>query len=199
MALDEALFTHVREPLLRIYRWRSPAVSFGYFGKYALVAAAWPGRELVRRMTGGGIVPHGEDITYTLVIPASDRLAQLSAGMGYRLIHAALAGWLAARGLSVLLAGKPVAPAGGLCFENAAEADVLDGGRKVAGAAQRRTRAGLLHQGSIQGVPLEWRDQLSGAFAARISRRDFSNPETRLAADLAREKYGAEAWNTRLS
>ena len=44
MALDEALLASARAPLLRIYRWERAAVSFGYFGKSAHVAAAWPGR-----------------------------------------------------------------------------------------------------------------------------------------------------------
>ena len=63
MALDEVLLRRAAGPLLRVYRWARPAVSFGYFGKVADAEAAWPGREMVRRWTGGGIVPHGADVT----------------------------------------------------------------------------------------------------------------------------------------
>src|SRR2546423_1117404 len=38
------------------------------------------------------------------------------------------------------------------CFANPVRADVLLDGRKIAGAAQRRTTRGLLHQGSIQNT-----------------------------------------------
>ena len=38
MAIDEALLESAAAPTLRFYRWRSPALSFGYFGSYADVA-----------------------------------------------------------------------------------------------------------------------------------------------------------------
>jgi lipoate-protein ligase A len=77
MAIDEALLRTAREPLLRIYRWARPAVSFGYFGKWADVHRAWPEREAVRRWTGGGIVPHGDDLTYSLIVPREHPFASL--------------------------------------------------------------------------------------------------------------------------
>ena len=83
MALDEVLLGDICEPLLRIYRWEGAAVSFGYFGRYAPVAAAWPGRALVRRMTGGGVVPHGSDLTYSLIVPAGHAFAETSVPAGF--------------------------------------------------------------------------------------------------------------------
>src|SRR5436305_15298348 len=38
MALDEALLEHATVPSIRFYQWNSPALSFGYFGKFANVA-----------------------------------------------------------------------------------------------------------------------------------------------------------------
>jgi lipoyl(octanoyl) transferase len=198
MALDEALLAQATEPQLRIYRWASPAVSFGYFGNYAPIAIAWPGREIVRRMTGGGIVAHGDDITYSLSMPEAHPVARLSARESYRVIHAALAAWLAGRGFAATLAAGRRERVGGACFENPAEADVLDGSRKLAGAAQRRTRQGLLYQGSIQGVPCEWRDELPQAFAGKVAVRDFSAVESRLAVDFASVKYGSPEWLRRI-
>ncbi len=69
MALDEALLQTVTQPVLRFYRWRRPALSFGYFGRFADVAAEASARELVRRWTGGGIVLHGADLTYSIILP----------------------------------------------------------------------------------------------------------------------------------
>src|SRR5947207_6599647 len=71
MAVDEALLADSAAPILRFYRWREPSLSFGYFGLYAEVVDQLNGREIVRRWTGGGIVPHGDDFTYSVIIPAS--------------------------------------------------------------------------------------------------------------------------------
>src|SRR3954464_2148226 len=72
MAIDEALLETAVVPTIRFYRWRSPALSFGYFGKFTDVVIYAAERDLVRRWTGGGIVFHGEDLTYSIVVPASN-------------------------------------------------------------------------------------------------------------------------------
>ena len=69
MAIDEALLETAETPSIRFYKWDHPALSFGYFGKFADVASHAPERDLVRRWTGGGIVFHGDDLTYSIVIP----------------------------------------------------------------------------------------------------------------------------------
>ena len=91
MARDEALVRTATCPVLRCYSWERPAVSFGYFEKWLDVARHWPNRELVRRWTGGGVVPHGDDLTYTLVVPSAHPFLALTPLQSYRAIHAALA------------------------------------------------------------------------------------------------------------
>src|ERR1700756_33010 len=59
MAIDEALLEYATIPLIRFYRWRSSALSFGYFGRFTDIARYQCERDLVRRWTGGGIVFHG--------------------------------------------------------------------------------------------------------------------------------------------
>src|SRR4030095_721878 len=78
MAIDEALLESASAPSIRFYRWESPALSFGYFGRFADVADKASERDLVRRWTGGGIVFHGEDLTYSIVIPACDPVSSES-------------------------------------------------------------------------------------------------------------------------
>ena len=90
MAIDEALLETAVVPTIRFYRWRSPALSFGYFGKFSDVAIYAAERDLVRRWTGGGIVFHGEDLTYSIVIPASDPAFNESSIAIYEKIHRAL-------------------------------------------------------------------------------------------------------------
>ena len=90
MAIDEALLETAVVPAIRFYRWRSPALSFGYFGKFSDVAIYAAERDLVRRWTGGGIVFHGDDLTYSIVIPASDAAFDESSIVIYEKIHRAL-------------------------------------------------------------------------------------------------------------
>src|SRR5262245_20435353 len=70
MAIDEALLEHSTTPALRFYSWNRPALSFGYFGRLADAMKSGNSREIVRRWTGGGIVLHGADLTYSLILPA---------------------------------------------------------------------------------------------------------------------------------
>jgi lipoate-protein ligase A len=75
-------------------------------------------------------------------------------------------------------------------------ADVLIDGRKIAGAAQRRTRRGLLQQGSIQGIDLQ--SDLAQRFARELStgrsERKIDEKILNRARELAEQKYGTESW-----
>ena len=200
MALDEVLLGDTREPLLRIYRWERGAVSLGYFGKYAPVAAAWPGRAIVRRMTGGGVVPHGLDLTYSLIVPEGHAFAARSPRDVYRAVHETIGALLAANGEAPALALPPEGTGTGVCFESPAEFDLLARGRKIAGAALRRTRHGLLLQGSIQELPAleSLRLRLASAFAACVVTAECTPSQLAAAESLAAEKYATPAWTMRV-
>src|SRR5947209_12465387 len=88
MAIDEALLETATVPAIRFYQWNHPALSFGYFGKFADVADS--GRDIVRRWTGGGIVFHGQDLTYSVVIPATDPAFGVASMAIYERVHRAL-------------------------------------------------------------------------------------------------------------
>src|SRR6266487_5317560 len=147
MAIDETLLEVVTIPSIRFYRWNSPALSFGYFGKFADIADYATERDLVRRWTGGGIVFHGDDLTYSIVIPANDPAFSESSILIYEKIHCALRDALAANGGGAELAAmgadatlrrprtaQRAVPAN-VCFTNPVRADVMVNGRKVSGAA----------------------------------------------------------------
>ncbi len=204
MAIDEAMLEYATIPLIRFYRWQSPALSFGYFGRFTDVASYQRERDLVRRWTGGGIVFHGEDLTYSILIPANDAaFAELSMWI-YEKIHRALCDGLSRNGVDAELVGPARCahrtPQRGVptysCFANPVRADVMINGRKVAGAAQRRTRRGLLQQGSIQGIDLG--DDLAQQFARELSvdrsERKLDAEILNRARDLAEQKYGTDAW-----
>ncbi len=212
MAIDEALLESATVPSIRFYRWRSPALSFGYFGKFADVAIYASERDLVRRWTGGGIVLHEDDLTYSIVIPARDQAFAESSILIYESIHRGLCATLNGIGKRAIgaelvdpdrstIANQPaVSPKVYHCFANPVRADVMINGRKVAGAAQRRTRRGLLQQGSIQRIRID--SDLAQRFAetlsADCSRREITEKLLQRARELARQKYGADSWLRRM-
>jgi lipoyl(octanoyl) transferase len=197
MAIDEALLEYAANPVVRFYRWQSPALSFGYFGRFSDVVSYQRERDLVRRWTGGGIVFHGNDLTYSIVIPASEAVFGEQSTSIYQKIHHALCDVLVEAGHPALLGTETgVNDPGYNCFANPVRADVLINGRKVAGAAQRRTRRGLLQQGSIQGVDLEngLAQQFTQALSADCSERKLDGEILNRARELTEQKYGTDAW-----
>ena len=206
MAIDEALLEIEKMPSIRFYRWTSPALSFGYFGKFADVATYATQRDVVRRWTGGGIVFHGDDLTYSVIIPAHHVVFGESSIVIYEKIHRSLRNALAANGERAELAcvagvADACAAVGdhgynGACFANPVHADVMVNGRKVAGAAQRRARAGLLHQGSIQYVDLapDFAERFARVLSANCNQRDIDNELLNRAREIAEEKYQTVDW-----
>lgn len=142
-------------PLVRFYDWDRPAVSIGYVQKPDIVKDKK--YEVVKRPTGGGVVYHDRDFTYTVVVPSTHWIARLDRIESYRVIHKAVVRAFAAFGLNGLLVDteQPKTDRATMqCFITPTKYDVLceirrGGTAKFAGSAQRRTRNGILHQGSI--------------------------------------------------
>jgi lipoate-protein ligase A len=199
MAVDEALLEDAAAPILRFYRWRQPSLSFGYFGLYAEVADQSNEREIVRRWTGGGIVPHGDDVTYSVIIPASHPFFAKSSPEIYAALHDAIRRALDANGVQATLANFAAPKVSENCFANAVRADVMSAGQKIGGAAHRRSRAGLLHQGSIQqpDLPERFRSDLARALCERYETKTLSLELMERAAGIAAKKYGTTDWLTR--
>ena len=149
MALDEALLEYARLPVLRVYRWSSAAVSAGI--RFKLSELDDVQLPVVKRMTGGGLVWHDGDVTFTLVVPEGDDLSRLGPREIYHWLHGHLAAELTATtGREHHLVTPDEAADGPRCFDAPVEHDVVHQGRKVAGGAQRRSRRGFLHQGSMR-------------------------------------------------
>lgn len=198
MAVDEALLAEAAAPILRFYRWRLPSLSFGYFGLYAEVAGQSSEREIVRRWTGGGIVPHGDDLTYSVIIPASHPFFARSSLEIYAAVHDAIRRALEANGVDAFLADSAAPKVSESCFANAVRADLMSSGQKIAGAAHRRSRAGLLHQGSIQqrDLPERFRSDFAQVLCERYGTRTLSPELMERAAGIAAKKYGTFEWLT---
>ncbi|HEX8295472.1 MAG TPA: hypothetical protein VF593_04185 [Chthoniobacteraceae bacterium] len=196
MAIDEVLLTGATTPILRLYGWARPALSFGYFVRFAEVEREACRRDLVRRWTGGGVVLHGGDLTYTLIVPRAHPFFHIPARESYLRIHRSLAELLTSWEEKVTLTESAAPKISESCFANPAEADLLVGEQKIAGAAQRRTSSGLLHQGSIQNMdlPEETVRRFASAFSPDTSRRELTAAELAAARELREEKYGSSNW-----
>jgi lipoyl(octanoyl) transferase len=156
MAVDEALLEAMPRfgmPVLRFYSWTEPAASFGYFQKYADVERMTSLRPLVRRPTAGGLVPHDADWTYSLVFPTIHEWYSLTAIQSYERVHRWIQSAFANLSIATELASERHQAGAGQCFAGHEKFDLLWRGQKIAGAAQRRTRVGLLIQGSVQPPP----------------------------------------------
>jgi len=160
MAVDEALLASVvvaGPPTLRFYRWRGPWLSLGYRQRLdaeQLAACAHGNVGVVRRMTGGRAVLHGEDLTYAVVA----REAALPAGLSatYAFVAEALQAALASLEVATEPAARPARERGAPtfdCFAEAAGDELCAGGRKLVGSAQRRAGGGVLQHGSIRLAP----------------------------------------------
>jgi len=202
MAVDEWLLETATEPVVRVYRWLGDWGTVGYFGSLAVAMATVPGVRWVRRWTGGGTVDHRADWTYTVVAPTDEMLAGRRGAESYRILHAALATALVAEGIDARLSGGNESTGAALCFANPVSHDLIDAdGRKLAGAGQRRTRHGLLHQGSVavSARPVDFHrraEVLAGCLARDWTRIDDQPPPHIIARKIA-DRYGRTAWTER--
>lgn len=199
MAVDEALLRLCRVPVLRFYQWSEPAVSIGYFQKLEDVPE---GRTFIRRYTGGGLVDHAADFTYTVVTPKDHALYAMGTACSYEAIHRAVAQALEELGCVSVLAEKASEVESGACFAKPVKFDVVSGVRKLAGAAQRRTREGCLHQGSVLVDSISF-ERMTDTFGRRLAPLLGESPEAssleaaeqELATKLETERYRTAAWN----
>lgn len=156
MVLDRSLLALCEENgesgFLRFYTWAGPTLSMGHLEPQDAVdrmAAERDGVAIVKRPTGGRVVLHGDDLTYTVVLPRHD-----DAGLQktYNLISEILVEGLSSMGARLhiekgrtrrsRMAQKP-------CFASVSRYEVSHGGRKVVGSAQRVGERALLQHGSI--------------------------------------------------
>jgi lipoate-protein ligase A len=148
-------------PLLHFYEWDSPCLTYGYFIKPSdhinLEALAQYGLKVARRPTGGGIIFHTTDFAFSVFLPAAHPEFSTNTLENYALVNQRVAKAIQAftnsRIEPTLLEKEQVLQAkensGGFCMANPTQFDLVIEGKKVGGAAQRRTKQGLLHQGSI--------------------------------------------------
>lgn len=227
MAVDEALLTIGNQPTLRLYAWEPHAVSLGWFQRRQEFADLPPNTPVVRRLTGGGAICHGDEITMTLAVDA--QALPPIVGDSYALLHDAVVQALAAVGVAsrrLTVGSAPAArPTDRWCFARPGRDDLVTATGKLFGSAQRRVRGDrnrVLHHGSLvlQRPPLTPFAAAVGdtiavdaAFVARLTDRlveglalalgmtpapgDLTAAEAALARQLERTCYDNRAFTDR--
>ena len=231
MAIDATLFANMPEGLaaFRHYGWLGPAFTFGYAQHYhkvvselasshAPIEPAQSNATLTRRMTGGGIVDHRNDWTYALILQSSVSATKNPATDLYAQIHDAISQSLAKIGIDSRLAPCPrhceESPVASdiptHCFVTPAANDVLHpNGQKIAGAAMKRSRQGLLIQGSIDcsGLPETFNfitfqkhlvENLANTLDLELSELEDIHPLfKRDQIEREKQRFAGDAWNRR--
>ncbi len=168
MAVDEALLAcfdpERSRPILRLYGWEPPAFSLGRFQKEVevldLEKCAAAGVPVVRRITGGGAIYHAEELTYSIVCAPHHIPPAVSVKDSFRLLTRFLLRFYEELGLEPCYAADHF-PAGTrlgertpFCFAGKESCDVIIGGKKIGGNAQRRLKNVIFQHGSIPLVNL---------------------------------------------
>jgi len=155
MAVDQALLENsinIRQPLIRFYSWEGKPASFGYFQKFSDVLKMTQLRPLVRRPTGGGVVEHASDWTYSVIIPKSHEWWSITAEQSYERIHKWCRDSLMSIGISASLAPEKDSSGPGSCFIGAEKDDLLSGGKKIAGILIENFISGDSLRATVMGL-----------------------------------------------
>lgn len=224
MAADEAMLESAARGVasLRFYTWSEPTLSLGYFQPAEDRAAAPNLARLVwvRRSTGGAAIVHHRELTYALALPPGKQW--YSAEHWICRFHHILQRVLKARGVEshAVVCGEEQKLGPVVCFLHQTPGDLLIGGSKVAGSAQRKMRGALLQHGSIllhrsefvphlagicdrPGVPNFAPEELAGLLTAAFAEDtgwavvpgEWTAEEEARTGAIRAEKYANRDWN----
>jgi len=161
MALDAAILSRYLEediPTLRLYRWSDPSFTYGISQDPAdeidIKRCAENGIGVAGRMTGGGVLFHNDDVTYSFVCGKEDVGEPKSSLVSYREICAFLIRFYGSLGLKASFAIEEPdfndnSGSHELCAGSHEKYDIVIGKKKIGGNAQKRKRKAVFQHGSI--------------------------------------------------
>ncbi len=159
MERDEKFLEELKpddSPILHFYDFEKPSATFGIFMKPEIFLKEDHGLDLAKRPTGGGMLFHLWDMTFSVLIPKNHYGYSDDVMKNYKFINEIVLKSLSPFGDCVDLLVQESEPMDEVCkyfcFAKPTKYDVMIGGKKVAGSAQRRKKNGFLHQGSISIV-----------------------------------------------
>ena len=229
MATDEALLESFIERgsgrCLRIYSWSPGAFTLGRhqdFAPFHEITRGNEGIDFTRRLTGGGLIFHSGDISYSVICPYAD-LEISSVRESVKLVSSFLIKAYAYLGIKAAFSGTEIKRnrrEAWFCSGHKEKYDITARGKKIGGNAQKHKKRFLLQHGSI---PLKASDRPPVGVASSLEellgyipsletvenhlirafretfRVDFektwlTGEEQTLAGRLAKEKYKNEDW-----
>lgn len=167
MEIDQRLLDGLeteQHAILHFYDWTGDSATYGYFTDPYLYlnaeAVQRHGLQLARRPTGGGIIFHLWDLAFSVLIPSTHPHYSTNTLQNYAFINniviEVIHRFTGENLLPQLLVNESHASNVGVnhfCMARPTKYDVVISGRKVGGAAQRRTKFGFLHQGTLSLTP----------------------------------------------
>lgn len=195
MAYDELIFHQSivnNKNYLRLYKVIKPSVTIGYSIRTDKLEFDLP---WTRRITGGGIVEHYNDIIFLLSFSAEN----ISAAKIYKIIHNNLRAFLSQFIPDIKIIDKSE-KRGDLCFQNPVESDLIYNDTKITGGALKKKGNNFLYQGSIQVNEyqediLNSTDSLKDYFGIRYSDSIKIDEFTDIKSELnLNDKYSSEKW-----
>jgi lipoate---protein ligase len=161
MELDAALLLDLKDEkdsILHLYEWETDAATYGHFidpeNFLNMAAVKKKQLDLARRPTGGGIVFHNCDLAFSVLVPATCNSFSPNPLDNYAFVNNKVI-WAIEQLIETPAHLLPVEPTPldvhcrSFCMAKPTKYDVMIQGKKIGGAAQRKTRYGFLHQGSI--------------------------------------------------
>lgn len=156
MAVDEALlytFSENDMPILRLYGWNK-SLSFGRFSKpyenLDMNRLSVQKTPYVRRPTGGGILVHGDDISYSIIMPRK-MLKDYGIKESYNYLCTFLIKFYKKLKLKAEFASdlNLDIQSSDICLAGHEAYDIVINGKKMGGNAQRYIKNTLLQHGTI--------------------------------------------------
>lgn len=161
MDKDERLLCSLKDDkkaILRFYEWMEPSLTYGYFVKLEdhinIEALKQRGVSVAKRPTGGGILFHGLDFAFTVVVPSEHPKFSTASKINYQWINQLIAEALQ---LPIFYHAEQAPLRDAFCMARPTQYDLVIEGRKIGGCAQRMTTFGLIQQTSLFLFPHDWK------------------------------------------
>jgi len=227
MAIDETLlksFNKDDSAILRLYTWHKDSLTIGVSQDVNSYSFLDDKKEkIAKRITGGGVLFHGHDLSYSLVIP-TPLLEGYNIKESYELICTFILEFYKKLGLEVCYAKDDInvqLSKSEYCQVGFEAYDILANGQKIGGNAQRRTKKAIFQHGSIPvkaskgntfderiglslediNVEIEFKEAIElmiesfrDSFEVDLVTSELTSDEEELKNNLLKEKYDYNNW-----
>jgi len=147
-----------QQKIVHLYDWQGDSATYGHFVNPAEhfnpLEVRKAGLYIAQRPTGGGIIFHFCDFAYSVFVGCNTKEYRTNTLESYALVNQWIASLIEREfhvqsDLVQTVSCADNTAYDRFCMARSTKYDLVVQGRKVGGAAQRRTKNGILHQGTI--------------------------------------------------